>query len=1037
MPLFPSVFKLADLDGDNGFTIGSSSIHSIASAGDVNGDGFDDIIVGLPYTDHGQGTAYVVFGTDQGFPTDLTLSSLDGTNGFKIENTSPDHHLGMSVAGAGDINGDGFADLIVSAPIPSSNPYDYSYGASYVVFGTDSGFDATIDVADLDGANGFAIDAPFPFVVSTVAGAGDVNGDGFDDLILGVYGLGPYNEALTYVVFGTDAGFPAHIDPGAVNGDDGFLIRANGSFMGLGTAAGDVNGDGNGDLIVAGNHPGQAYVVFGQTSFYASIDVSDLDGSNGFALTGIDGLSGIYGDLSVASAGDVNGDGFDDVIVGSYYASPNGKYSGASYVVFGKASGFAANIDVSTLDGTNGFKIDGVAKNNASGISVAGAGDVNGDGFDDILIGAPGTTTDGIYAGSAYVLFGKASGFAAEVQLASLNGDNGFRIDGVSSYDGTGLIVASAGDVNNDGYSDILVGSDEAGVSVVLGGMNLSQIAPEAPFIRNTTIHPNGSVTIEGLAQALADIDFTEGGSSIGSTSANADGTWAFTSLPLSDTVHDITVSASNAAGSSDHNGNVIVGTTGDDNLTAEPDYGPNIPRPTVIMGREGNDTLTTSAGGGDTLIAASGGDSLLRSTGTGDNTLIGGTGTDTLIAVSSGYDVLQGGTGDNLLLARGGEGEMHSGSLAGGHNVLIDESNHSHKLYGGLGNDSLYASGTGGDTLYAGGGDNLLQTVDGSNYLYGGTGADTLVSGSSDHGLLFGDLLFGGTGNNLLLAKSGAGPGRMYSGSLAGGYNVLIDESSSNHTLYGGLGNDTLYASGTGTDLLFAGDGNNVLRTVQGSNYLWGNGDDTLIAGSSGSDELTATGGNNLLLALAGSGSGTLSSTSYDLEANVLINQSLAQHTLYGGAGLDSLYAGGGGDILYTGGGSNMLMGGAGDDLFVHDNGGNATLSAAGGGHDTIDASASSGINLFYLGFGNEEVLGGSGFNYYDDYTSLGTGGDRTINITAGTVNDILHFEHRSNSDVTSDGISSPGIRTIVFNDNKTYNITDSITVEFTNPPP
>ena len=122
--------------------------------------------------------------------------------------------------------------------------------------------------------------------------------------------------------------------------------------------------------------------------FAATLELSSLDGTNGFQINGeaADDRSG----FSVASAGDINGDGFDDLIVGATRADPNGSDSGASYVVFGKASGFAANLNLSSLNGSNGFQINGEAVGDVSGISVASAGDVNGDGFADLIVGAPG-----------------------------------------------------------------------------------------------------------------------------------------------------------------------------------------------------------------------------------------------------------------------------------------------------------------------------------------------------------------------------------------------------------------------------------------------------------------------------------------------------------------------------------------------------------------------------------------------------------------------------------------------------------------------
>jgi hypothetical protein len=129
------------------------------------------------------------------------------------------------------------------------------------------------------------------------------------------------------------------------------------------------------------------------------VDLSALNGTNGSQFNGA--LVGDRTGASVASAGDINGDGFDDFIIGAYSADPNGGYSGAAYVVFGTATGFAAEVNLSTLNGTTGFKINGEAAYDLAGVSVSAAGDINGDGFDDIIVGAGETDAGGLDSGAA------------------------------------------------------------------------------------------------------------------------------------------------------------------------------------------------------------------------------------------------------------------------------------------------------------------------------------------------------------------------------------------------------------------------------------------------------------------------------------------------------------------------------------------------------------------------------------------------------------------------------------------------------------
>ncbi len=158
----------------------------------------------------------------------------------------------------------------------------------------------------------------------------------------------------------------------------------------------------------------------------------------------------------------MNGDGFADLLIGANGANEGGNDLGAGYVVFGKAGGFGASVALSGLDGANGFKLSGVADNDGAGFSVSAAGDVNSDRFADLLIGAISANEGGNNRGAGYVVFGKAGGFGASVALAALDGSNGFKLTGVADSDYAGVSVSAAGDVNGDGFADLLIGANGA-----------------------------------------------------------------------------------------------------------------------------------------------------------------------------------------------------------------------------------------------------------------------------------------------------------------------------------------------------------------------------------------------------------------------------------------------------------------------------------------------------------------------------------------------------------------------------------------------
>ncbi len=402
---------------------------SVRGAGDVNGDGFADVIVGALFDDNNgsqSGSARVLSGS-----TGAALYTFNGDSAFDV--------FGRSVSGAGDVNGDGFADLIVGAYEDDNN--GLNSGSARVLSGATG---ATLYTFDGDLASDF-----FGYSVS---GAGDVNGDGFADMIAGAYrddNNGPDSGSARVLSGATGA--PLY----TFNGDSAFDL-----FGYSVSGAGDVNGDGFADMIVGAYRDDNNGLDSGSARV--------LSGSTGAALYTFNGDSAFdFFGFSVSKAGDVNGDGFADLIVGAIFDDNNGLESGSARVLSG-ATGAVL------------YTFNGDSADDQFGVSVSGAGDVNGDGFADLIVGAFFDDNNGLESGSARVL----SGFDGTI-LYTFNGDSAGDVFGTS--------VSGAGDVNGDGIADFIVGAQTGGAN----GGGYARL-----FVSQVTVPEPSSLLLAGLATA-------------------------------------------------------------------------------------------------------------------------------------------------------------------------------------------------------------------------------------------------------------------------------------------------------------------------------------------------------------------------------------------------------------------------------------------------------------------------------------------------------------------------------------------------------
>jgi hypothetical protein len=449
---------------------------SVAGAGDVNGDGAADALIGggryIGINCRGNsadgGEAYVLFGGPRFRETRVDLSTLDGANGFVLLRRDPLVEGPSIVAAVGDVNGDRAADVLMCLPMTSVEGAQEA-GECYLVFGgPEVGASGEVALSGLDVTTGVKIRRAMPgeLLGWSARGAGDVNADGYDDFL-----IGSFAGTTAYLVFGgRDWQQELHLEdlhgapgPPATRGvrlllNDGVLMPVWGRSV---AGAGDFNSDGVTDMIVgaptANSGEGLAVVVFGhENPWPSSLDL--LSFARGVVFHG--GENAITG-FSLAALGDVNQDGRDDLFLGTPGIQDS---RGAGYILFG-GSHWNGSYQLNQLPESAGVRLDGPDKLLTAGADAAAAGDVDGDGVPDVMLSQAGLSGPAGFGDKTFVVYGGAhlDESGGVLQLADLNGLNGYTLRAENDLDRTGVSLAGVGDLDQDGFDDIAIGASGFG----------------------------------------------------------------------------------------------------------------------------------------------------------------------------------------------------------------------------------------------------------------------------------------------------------------------------------------------------------------------------------------------------------------------------------------------------------------------------------------------------------------------------------------------------------------------------------------------
>ena len=773
------------------------------------------------------------------------------------------------------------------------------------------------------------------------------------------------------------------IDISTLTAAEGIIIQGDVSDDQIGFAvsnAGDVNGDGIDDVIIGAAEAGgflptgEAYIVYGGTNL-ANIDLSTLTSAQGILIEG-DFIGDSTG-FSVSNAGDVNADGIDDVIIGAPFGDNGGLDAGEAYIVFGGNN--LTNIDLDTLTPMQGVIIQGDRNNDNAGVSVSAAGDVNGDGVDDVIIGAPAGDNGGPNAGEAVIIFGGNN--LSDIDLTNLTSTQGITIQGAMDFGEAGFSVSNAGDVNGDGIDDVIISSiqaDNGGTSageayIIFGGNNLTDIdLSTLTTAQGITIQGDaagdglgvftssaGDVNGDGIDDVIIGANLGDDGGTDAGEAYIIFGGNNLSNIDLStltptqgiiiqgDAANDQLGLGVSAAGDFNSDGidDIIVGAPGGDN------GGANAGEAYIIFGGSNLSNIDLS-----TFTAAQGiiiqGDAAVDLAG---------------FSVSAAGDVNGDGGNDVIIGAPlGNDGGANAGEAI----IIFGSIPTNLTVTGTSGSDTLNGANA-DDTISGFGDDDILNGLAGNDILAGGTGTDTIDGGAGIDTNSFFDI---GTGVIANIAAGTANHGAVnetftnienLTGTL---FNDRLTGDAGNNVLMGLAGNDILDGAG-GNDNVQGFTGDDIVNGGNDDDIVDGGLGDDFVSGGSGDDTLRGSGGNDTVD--GGTGDDSISAGIGDDIANggggndTVLGQGGAD-MLSGGAGMDMLFGGSGNDTLFGGTDDDMLFGQGNNDI-LHGQSGNDTLLGAAGsdqlfggtGDDVLNGSV--GADRLDGGSGNDTLNGGN----------------------------------------------------------------------------